>query len=291
MNTPFTGTGTAIITPFTKNMDIDYPALDQLIEFQISNNIDYIVFLGTTGESVTLSKEEKQQLIRFATEKVRKRVPIVIGIGGNNTAEVINLIKNTDFKNIDAILSVCPYYNKPQQDGIFAHYKAISEVSPIPIIIYNVPGRTGANIKWETTIKIAKELKNVIAVKEASGIMEQIMKIIQHKPANFKVISGDDALTLPMLAAGAEGVISVVSNAYPKEFSQMVRYCIYGEFNKAKEIHYKLLDFIDALFADGSPAGIKAALEIMGFIQSYVRLPLANVNASVYETIKKILTK
>jgi len=278
-NTKFKGTGVAIVTPFNKDSSIDYKSLGKLVDFIIKGGVEYIVVLGTTGESVTLSKEEKQSIITHVIENVNKRVPIVLGLGGNNTQEIVNSLKKTaDFNHIDALLSVSPYYNKPNQRGIYQHYKAISEVSPLPIILYNVPGRTASNLTAETTLKLANDFKNIIAIKEASGNLEQCMKIIKNKPKDFSVISGDDMLTLPMIAAGADGVISVVANAFPKDFSEMTRQILAGNVKEAQKLHYKLTDIIEQLFADGNPAGIKAVLEMMKICTANVRLPLVKVN-------------
>jgi len=278
-NTKFKGTGVAIVTPFNKDSSIDYKSLGKLVDFIIKGGVEYIVVLGTTGESVTLSKEEKQSIITHVIENVNKRVPIVLGLGGNNTQEIVNSLKKTaDFNNVDALLSVSPYYNKPNQRGIYQHYKAISEVSPLPIILYNVPGRTASNLTAETTLKLANDFKNIIAIKEASGNLEQCMKIIKNKPKDFSVISGDDMLTLPMIAAGADGVISVVANAFPKDFSEMTRQILAGNVKEAQKLHYKLTDIIEQLFADGNPAGIKAVLEMMKICTANVRLPLVKVN-------------
>ncbi len=289
MHTNYKAAGTALITPFHKDGSIDFKSLERLIEYQIENNIGYFVLMGTTGESATLNKDEKFALIDFAKEIINKRKPIVLGIGGNNTQEVVNCINTTNLDGISAILSVCPYYNKPQQNGIFQHYKYISNSSPLPIILYNVPGRTGANIQAETTIKIANELKNIIGIKEASGNLFQIMEIIKNKPKNFLVISGDDVLTLPIMSLGGDGVISVISNAYPKEFSKMISLCLDGKFAEAKTIHYKLLDIINAIFMEGSPAGIKAVLEIMKLTSNNLRLPLMPVGKTTYNFISKLI--
>ena len=234
-----------------------------------------------------MSKEEKKSVADFVVKTTNKRVPIMLGIGGNNTLDVIDTIKHTDFKGIDAVLSVSPYYNKPTQKGIFEHYKAIAANCPLPIIIYNVPSRTSMNICAETTLKIANEIPNVIGIKEASGSLGQCMKIIQNKPKNFLVISGDDSLTLPLMAIGADGVISVAANAFPKEFSGMVNFALKNDFTKAAALHYKLLDIIELLFAEGSPGGVKAALEILGLTQNNVRLPLVPVGKEVYNQLKK----
>lgn len=289
MQNIYKAAGVALITPFHKDGSIDFKSLERLIEFQIENNVGYFVVLGTTGETATLNKDEKFAIIDFVVEIINKRKPIVIGIGGNNTQEVVNSINSCNFDNISAILSVCPSYNKPSQNGIFQHYKYISNASPLPIIIYNVPGRTGVNIHAETTLKIANELKNIIGVKEASGNLIQIMEIINNKPKNFLVISGDDALTLPTMALGADGVISVIANAYPKEFSKMISLCLDNKFLEAQTIHYKLLDIINAIFLEGSPAGIKAVLEIKKLIANNLRLPLVPVGKTTYSLISKLI--
>jgi len=290
MHSIYKAAGTALITPFHKDGSIDFNSLERLIDFQIDNHIGYFVLMGTTGESSTLSKDEKNALINFAIEIINKRKPIVVGIGGNSTQEVVNCINSTNFDGIDAILSVSPAYNKPNQNGIFQHYKYISNASPVPVIIYNVPGRTGCNILAETTLKIAAELKNIIGIKEASGNLTQVMEIIQQKPKNFLVISGDDILTLPIMSLGGDGVISVISNAFPKEFSKMIQLCLDGKFPEAKTIHYKLVDIIKAVFIEGSPAGIKAALEVMKLASNNLRLPLTPVGKTTYNFIAKLIS-
>lgn len=284
----FTGTGVAIITPFTKKGDVDFPALTKLVEHLIKGRIEYIVVLGTTGESVTLSKEEKEQVINHIVKVNKKRLPLVLGVGGNNTTEIVTSLKKSDLSAFSAILSVSPYYNKPSQEGIYQHYKAIAKVSPLPIILYNVPGRTGSNINWETTIRLAKEFKNIIAIKEASGNVEQCMKIIKYRPDNFLIISGDDNLTLPLIASGANGVISVVANAYPQDFSDMVRHALVHDFKTAQKLHYKLMEITEQLFADGNPGGIKHVLSLKKITQPYVRLPLVEPNDKVKAKLKKI---
>jgi len=285
----FQGTGVALVTPFHKYSTVDFASLEKVIEHTIGNGVDYLVVLGTTGESPTLSKDEKRAVTDFVVETVNQRVPIVRGIGGNNTQEIVDCIKSSPFDGIDAILSVCPYYNKPQQKGIFYHYKTIASVSPVPVILYNVPGRTGANIAADTTLQLAKEFNNIIAIKEASGNFDQIMRILKDKPRDFMVISGDDALTLPLMALGAEGVISVVANAFPAQFSKMVNFCLEGNFEEAKKIHFGLLEITNTLFEDGSPAGIKAALQILDLIQNHLRLPLVKVNKSVYLQLTNLI--
>ncbi|NTW31501.1 MAG: 4-hydroxy-tetrahydrodipicolinate synthase [Bacteroidetes bacterium] len=289
MSNKLKGVGTAIVTPFHKDGTIDFKSLQKLVEYQIKGNVNFLVVLGTTGESVTLNKDEKTAVANFVVETVAGRVPVVLGLGGNNTQEVVNAIKNTDLEGISAILSVSPYYNKPQQRGIFLHYKTIANNCPLPVIIYNVPGRTGGNISAETTLKIANEIENVIGIKEASGNLSQCMKILKNRPADFLVLSGDDALTLPLMALGADGVISVVSNAFPSEFSEMVQLCSKGNFKKAQEIHYKLIRIIDALFEEGSPGGIKAVLEIKKICNNYFRLPIVGVSKAHYNNIATLL--
>nr|NQU92241.1 4-hydroxy-tetrahydrodipicolinate synthase [Bacteroidota bacterium] len=284
------GTGVALVTPFHKSGNIDFSALEKVLEHTISNGIDYLVVMGTTGESATLSKDEKMAVADFVIETNQNRVPVVFGMGGNNTQEIVNSIKSYPFDGIDAILSVCPYYNKPQQKGIYYHYKTIATVSPVPVILYNVPGRTGANIDAETTLQLASNFNNIVAIKEASGNMTQIMKLVNNKPAGFTVISGDDALTLPLMAIGVEGVISVVANAFPAEFTKMVKLCLEGNFAKAKTIHYSLIEIIDTLFEDGSPGGIKAALQILDLAQNNLRLPVVKVNKSVYLQLNNLIT-
>jgi 4-hydroxy-tetrahydrodipicolinate synthase len=289
-NAKFKGTGVAIVTPFNKDNTIDYKSLGKLVDFIIKGGVEYIVVLGTTGESVTLSKEEKQSVVTHVIENVNKRVPVVLGLGGNNTQEILSSFKkSSDFNNIDAILSVSPYYNKPNQRGIYQHYKAIAEASPLPIILYNVPGRTASNMTADTTIKLAGDFKNIIAMKEASGNLEQCMKIIKYKPKDFLVISGDDMLTLPMIASGADGVISVVANAFPKDFSEMTRQILAGNVKEAQKLHYKLTDIIEQLFADGNPAGVKAVLEMMKICSGNVRLPLVRVNKATQNALTELV--
>jgi len=272
------GTGVAVVTPFHDSGNIDFGSFEKILEHVIAGGVNYIVALGTTGESATLSKDEKVAVLEFVIDIVNKRIPLVAGIGGNNTQEVINTIKATSFDGIDAILSVCPYYNKPQQRGLYTHFKAIASVCPVPLVLYNVPGRTSVNLLPETVLKLAADFSNIIGIKEASGNLMQCMELLKEKPQNFLVISGDDALTLPMIALGADGVISVVANAFPREFSEMVNLCLKGKFNKARTLHYNLLQFINALFMDGNPSGIKYSLEQLGLCKNNVRLPLVKVN-------------
>lgn len=289
MHNKLKGVGTALVTPFHKDGTIDFKSLQKLVEFQLKGKVDYLVVLGTTGESVTLSKDEKNAVITSVIEYVDGRVPVVLGIGGNNTREIVGTIKDTDFDGISAVLSVSPYYNKPPQRGIYLHYKTIANACPKPLILYNVPGRTGSNISAETTLKIANEIDNVIAIKEASGNIQQISKILMNRPKNFLVISGDDALTFPLMALGADGVISVVANGYPSDFSEMVHQCMKGNFKKAQEIHFKLIDIIDALFTEGSPGGIKAVLEIKKICSNFFRLPIVGVSKNHYNYIEGLV--
>lgn len=285
----FTGTGVAIITPFTAKGAVDFPALTKLVEHLIKGRVEYIVVMGTTGESATLSKEEKQKVVEHIVKVTKKRLPLVLGVGGNNTAEIIETLKKDDLSAFSAILSVSPYYNKPSQEGIYQHYKAISKASPLPIILYNVPGRTSSNMAWDTTIRLAKEFKNIIAIKEASGNLEQCMKIIKHRPDNFLIISGDDNLTLPIIASGGDGVISVVANAYPADFSDMVRHALVHDLKTAQKLHYKLMEITEQLFADGNPGGIKYVLSQKKITGSYVRLPLVEPNDTVKAKLKKLM--
>lgn len=289
-NSQFKGTGVAIVTPFNKDSSVDYKSLGKLVNFIIKGGVEYIVVLGTTGESVNLTKEEKKLVVKQVVDTVNKRVPVVLGLGGNNTQEIVESLKvKSDFEGIDAILSVSPYYNKPNQRGIYLHYKAIAEASPLPVILYNVPGRTASNMTADTTLKLANDFKNIIAIKEASGNLEQCMKLIKHRPKDFLVVSGDDNLALPMIASGADGVISVVANAFPKDFSEMSRQILAGNVKEAQKLHYKLTDITEQLFADGNPAGIKAVLELKNICKAHLRLPLVNVNNDTQHTLEKLV--
>ncbi len=285
----FTGTGVAMVTPFHADGSVDYASLGILTEHLIKNKVEYLVVLGTTGESVTLTKEEKVLVTRQVVKSAAGRVPIVLGIGASNTADVLYSLKNTDLKGIDAILSVSPSYNKPSQAGIYEHYKAIAKASPLPIILYNVPSRTSSNVTADTTLKLAKDCKNIIGMKEASGNFDQVMKIIKYKPKDFLLISGDDLITLPLIASGGDGVISVVANAYPGDFSEMVRLSLAGKMAEARKLHYKLTDITNGLFADGSPGGIKAVLEMKKICRADVRLPLVAVNSALRESLAKMV--
>lgn len=285
------GMGVALVTPFNDDGSIDYDSLGNLIEYQIDCNTNYLVVCGTTAETPTLTPEEKEQIVRFVVKKNDNRIPIVLGIGGNNTSGVVEQIKNTDLEGISAILSVAPYYNKPSQEGLYQHYKAIATATEIPLILYNVPGRTSVNITSQTTLRLAKEFPNIVAIKEASGNFHQIDGIIKNKPKNFMVISGDDGITFPLITLGAEGVISVIGNAFPKEFGSMVRFALRGDLIGAREIHYRFTELMDLLFVDGNPAGVKSMLSVMGLIKNNLRLPLVPTTVATMEKIKKVLAE
>ena len=285
----FKGLGIALITPFTLNGEIDYKALKRLIEYQLTNGADFLCILATTGEAPCLSKQEKDEMTVFIKELVGGRVPILKYCGGNNTAAVVEEIKTTDWSGIDGILSICPYYNKPSQEGLYQHFKAIVEASPLPVVLYNVPGRTGVNMKAETTVRLAKDFPNIVAIKEASGSLEQIDEIIKNKPDNFDVISGDDALTFSMVASGAAGVISVIGNALPKEFSRMIRLEFNGEYEPARKIHHMFTELYSLLFIDGNPAGCKALLNDMGMIENVLRLPLVPTTITTKQKMAELL--
>ena len=284
------GMGVALITPFKADKSIDFPALARLLEYQIKNGVDYMVVLGTTAETATLSVEEKAQLRTFISERVAGRVPLVIGIGGNNTKAVIDEIQNTPLDVFSAILSVVPYYNKPSQEGIYQHYSAIANASPLPVILYNVPGRTGVNMLVETTLRLAADFPNkIIGVKEASGNISQMDEIIKKKPDDFMVISGDDGITFPLITLGAVGVISVIGNAFPKEFSRMVRMALEGDYQRALTIHHRFTELFSLLFVDGNPAGVKCLLHAMGMIENELRLPLVPTRITTYQKIRDVL--
>lgn len=284
-----TGTGIAIVTPFTATGDFDWPVLENLINFWITNKVEYLVVAGTTGESATLTREEEQILFDFVKEKTANRIGLVAGIGGNDTREAVQALSQMRLDGYDAILSVSPYYNKPRQEGIFEHYKAINDAAPLPVIMYNVPGRTGMSVSAETTIRIAENCKNIIATKEASGNFDQISYIMKHKPKDFMLISGDDGLTLPMIALGASGVISVVANAYPKDFSDMVRLCLAGQFAEALPLHLKYTDIITSMFTEGSPSGVKQYLKELGLCSTNCRLPVVPVSEKHAAYIKTLM--
>lgn len=285
----FKGLGIALITPFTSEGSVDYDALKRLIEYQLTNGADFLCILATTGEAPCLTQQERDDITTFIRERVAGRVPILKYCGGNNTAAVVEEIKTTDWTGIDGILSICPYYNKPSQEGIYQHFKVIAEVSSLPIVLYNVPGRTGVNMKPETIVRLANDFTNIVGVKEASGSMEQVDEIIKNKPHRFDVISGDDALTFSMVASGAAGVISVIGNALPKEFSRMIRLEFNGEYEPARKIHHKFTELYSLLFIDGNPAGCKALLNDMGMIENVLRLPLVPTTITTKQKMAAIL--
>lgn len=289
MKNIFRGLGVALVTPFATNGDIDYKALENLVEYQLNNGADFLCILATTGETPCLSSEEKKELTTFIKSVVKGRVPILKYCGGNYTAAVVEEIKESDWQGIDGILSICPYYNKPSQEGLYQHFKAIAEVSPLPVVMYNVPGRTGVNMTAETTVRIATDFSNIVGIKEASGDLEQIDEIMKRKPDNFEVISGDDALTFPMIVSGAVGVISVIGNALPKEFSRMIRLEFNGEFEAARKIHHQFTELYKLLFVDGNPAGCKALLSDMGMIENVLRLPLIPTRIETKQKMNEIL--
>lgn len=287
--TKFIGTGVALITPFHEDLSIDFEALERLVEHNINNGTEYLVISGTTGESVTVTADEKKELIQFISKVNNGRVPLVLGIGGNNTASIINEIKTTDLSAIDAILSVSPYYSKPTQEGIYQHFKAIAEVSPKPIILYNVPGRTASNMLPETTIRLAKDFDNIIAVKEAGNNVHQYLELLRTKPEDFLILSGDDDLALGVALAGGSGVISVIGQALPKEFSEMIRLGIAGKAKEAYKTHFDLMPITRLIFSENNPAGIKAVLEALEISKSHVRLPLVEATDTLKKEIKNAL--
>ena len=285
------GTGVALVTPFKSDLSIDFEALTSLVNHCVDGNIDFLVVMGTTGESVTLSQEEKNAALDCVKQANNNRLPIVLGIGGNNTDYITQSFSSYNLDGVDAILSVSPAYNKPTQEGIYQHFKAISKSSPLPIILYNVPGRTSSNMTAETTLRLAYDFDNIIAVKEASGDMEQIMEIIAKKPIDFKVLSGDDAITLPIILMGGDGVISVLGQALPKDFSSMVKYGLEGDLKASKELHYKILSFVEPLFVEGNPAGVKALLNLKGICKEEVRLPLVKSSLKLKSIFEQELNK
>lgn len=286
-----TGTGVAIITPFKKNKEVDYDALGNLIDYIINGGVEYVVTLGTTGETPTLSKKEQQEIVKFTIEKIGDRVPTVIGIGGNNTAAVIESFGDFSFDKISAVLSSGPSYNKPSQDGMYQHYEAIAKESPKPVILYNVPGRTGSNIAAETTIRLAKDFENIVGIKEASGNMVQCMHILKNVSEDFLFVSGDDHISLPLMACGSVGVISVAANCFPKDFSDMVRFALKNDFKNAQKLHYRLLEGYDLLFAENNPAGVKAFLYEMKIIENELRLPLVPLSAGFHKKVKDFVAQ
>lgn len=281
--------GVALITPFKEDESVDYDALLRLVDYQLQNGTDYLVVLGTTAETPTLSEDEKKQIVELVVSKVNGQIPIILGEGGNNTRAIVEKLKKNDYAGIDGILSVVPYYNKPSQEGIYQHYKAIAEASQLPVIAYNVPGRTGVNMTADTILRIACDFPNVVAVKEASGNMAQMDEIIKRKPENFDVISGDDGVTFPLITLGAVGVISVIGNAFPKEFSRMTRLALEGDYNSALTIHHSFNELFNLLFVDGNPAGVKCMLNMMGYIENKLRLPLVPTRITTYEQIRNVL--
>ncbi|GMO33356.1 MAG: 4-hydroxy-tetrahydrodipicolinate synthase [Candidatus Azobacteroides pseudotrichonymphae] len=283
------GMGVALITPFKCDGTVDYPALSYLVDYQLQNGIDYLIVLGTTAETPTLSYEEQKEIIRLVVSIVRERIPIVVGVGGNNTQAVIHKLNTEDFGKIDAILSVVPYYNKPTQDGIYQHFKYIAQATSLPIILYNVPSRTGVNMTAETSLLLANDFENIVAIKEASGNIDQIGVIIENKPSGFQVLSGDDELSLSLIGIGAVGVISVIGNVFPKEFGKMIRLALNGDSDNARIIHGQFAELFELLFIEGNPAGVKGMLNVMGFIENKLRLPLVPVLEATYERIKKAL--
>ncbi|MCI6080139.1 MAG: 4-hydroxy-tetrahydrodipicolinate synthase [Prevotella sp.] len=285
----FKGLGIALITPFCKDGSVDYKSLVRLMEYQLDNGADFLCILATTGETPCLTKDEKQKIKDLVVSTVKGRVPILMGCGGNNTAAIVEELHTGDFRGIDGVLSVCPYYNKPSQEGLYQHFKTIAAATSLPVVLYNVPGRTGVNLKAETTVRLARDCENIVAIKEASGSLEQVDEIIKNKPKDFAVISGDDALTFPMISCGAEGVISVIGNALPKEFSRMIRLEFKGEYEGARKIHHRFTELFSLLFVDGNPAGVKAMLHEMGFIENVLRLPLVPTRISTLQKMSEIL--
>jgi len=291
LRTALQGTGVAIVTPFKLSMEVDLDALGKLIDFVIKDGVEYIVSLGTTGETPTLDTEEQFDIIHYTVEKVHGRVPIVVGVGGNNTKEVMENLQSYPLEKVIAVLCASPYYNKPSQEGIFQHYKNLASASPKPVLLYNVPGRTGSNISAETTLRLANEVENIAGIKEASGNMVQCMHILRDRPADFLVVSGDDHVTLPLIACGMDGVISVAANCFPKDFSEMVRLCLKDDFTAARPLHYKCLEGNDLLFAENNPAGVKAFLYELGLIENVLRLPLVPLSSNVHQKVKAYLNK
>ena len=285
------GLGVALVTPFRQDKSIDFEALGRVIEHQIAGGADFLVVLGTTGETPALFPEEKQQIKDFVREKLAGRLPLVLGVGGNNTMALVRELKTGDYAGFKAILSVVPYYNKPSQQGIFEHYMAIAEASPLPVILYNVPGRTGVNMTAETTLRLARANDRIIGVKEASGKFDQIEEIIKNKPEDFTVISGDDSITYPLMTLGAKGVISVIGNAFPREFGRMVRLCLKGKLAVALRIHFRFTELFNLLFVDGNPAGVKCTLNALGMIENELRLPLVSTRMSTNEKIHRLLAE
>jgi 4-hydroxy-tetrahydrodipicolinate synthase len=285
----FKGLGIALITPFLEDGSVDYKSLIRLVEYQLDNGADFFCILATTGETPTLTAEEKLKIKNLIVDLVGGRVPILMGCGGYNTAAIVEELKTGDFRGVDGILSVCPYYNKPSQEGLYQHFKTIAAATNLPVVLYNVPGRTGVNMTAATTVRLAHDCENIVAIKEASGNLEQVDEIIKNKPRNFDVISGDDALTFPMISCGAVGVISVIGNALPREFSKMIRLQMKGEYDGARKIHHRFIDLFSLLFVDGNPAGVKCMLSEMGYIQNRLRLPLVPTRISTLQRMSEIM--
>lgn len=285
------GTGVALVTPFRSNMEVNLDALGRIIDFVIDGGVEYVVTLGTTGETPTLSKEEKIAIIQYTYEKVNNRVPVVVGVGGNDTTNLVKELEHLPLEKATAILSAAPYYNKPSQEGIFQHYKMLAAASPKPILLYNVPGRTGRNMSADTTIRLAKEVENIAGIKEASGDMAQCMQILRDRPDNFLVVSGDDALVLPQIACGMDGVISVAANAFPEAFTNMVRESLNGNFKAAKSLNDKLIQAYELMFAENNPAGVKAFMTELGLLENNLRLPMTPLSAGLHNNVKRYLKK
>ena len=289
IRTRLKGMGVALITPFKEDGSVDYDALLRLVDYQVQNGTDFLCVLGTTAETPTLTKEEKEKVKRTVIERVNGRIPILLGVGSNSTQAVVDTVKNDDMTGVDAVLVVVPYYNKPSQEGIYQHYKAVAEATDLPIVLYNVPGRTGVNMTAETTLRLARDFKNIVAIKEASGNITQMDDIIKNKPEDFDVISGDDGITFPLITLGAVGVISVIGNAFPREFSRMTRLALQGDYNNALTIHHKFTELFNLLFVDGNPAGVKAMLNMVGMIENKLRLPLVPTRITTYEKMRSVL--
>ena len=285
----FKGLGIALVTPFNEDGTVDYQSLEKLLHYQLDNGADFLCILATTGETPCLTADEKSRIKKLVVDTVGGRIPIVVGCGGNNTAAVVEELKSADLRGISGILSVCPYYNKPSQEGLYQHFKAVASATQLPVVLYNVPGRTGVNMSAATTVRLARDCANVVAIKEASGNLEQVDEIIKNKPAGFDVISGDDALTFPMVACGAVGAISVIGNALPKEISRMIRLEFNGEYAAAREIHHRCPELFSLLFGDGNPAGVKAMLHEMGLVKNVLRLPLVPTRISTMQKFREIL--
>ena len=289
IQTRLKGMGVALITPFKEDGSVDYEALLRLVDYQLKNGTDFLCVLGTTAETPTLTKEEKEKVKRTIIDRVNGRIPILLGVGSNSTQAVVDSVKNDDVTGVDALLVVVPYYNKPSQEGIYQHYKAVAEATKLPIVLYNVPGRTGVNMTAETTLRLARDFKNIVAIKEASGNITQMDDIIKNKPADFDVISGDDGITFPLITLGAVGIISVIGNAFPYEFSRMTRLALQGDYANALTIHHKFTELFNLLFVDGNPAGVKAMLNMMGMIENKLRLPLVPTRITTYEKMRAVL--